>query len=36
MKVKYHLKENINGKINRKGKEYYNDGQIKFEGEYLN
>ena len=28
--------EYFNGLRNGKGKEYYNDGQLKFEGEYLN
>ena len=28
--------EYVNGKRNGKGKEYYNNGRIKFEGEYLN
>ena len=27
--------EYLNGKRNGKGKEYYNDGKLKFEGEYL-
>ena len=28
--------EYLNGKRNRKGKEYYNNGVLLFEGEYLN
>ena len=28
--------EYLNGKRNGKGKEYYNNNQLKFEGEYLN
>ena len=27
---------NLNGKITGKGKEYYDNGKISFEGEYLN
>ena len=28
--------ENINGERNGKGKEYYDNNKLKFEGEYLN
>jgi len=28
--------EYINGQINGKGKEYYDDSKLKFEGEYIN
>ena len=28
--------EYLNGKRNGKGKEYYDNGDLKFEGEYLN
>jgi len=28
--------EYLNGKRNGKGKEYYNNGKLQFEGEYLN
>ena len=35
--VNQYLKENnLNGKRNGKGKEYYNNGELEFEGEYLN
>ena len=31
-----YIGEILKGKRNGKGKEYYNNGQIKFEGEFLN
>ena len=34
--VDQNLKEYLNGKRNGKGKEYDNNGLLKFEGEYLN